>query len=149
MSQLTLHGAIKLLSILQPKLFSMTRVTNIGRKRSFVEASFHYNEDEPLKEPNTQPDAEPYHQPDTEPDNPVGEEEKPPKKKRKRGKRPKSGDNKSGDKAVGEEVGTNPGCPVASEAGPSVTKKSKKLNSFKGMIRPVHLEADGLRVSMS
>jgi hypothetical protein len=57
----------------------MTRVTNIGRKRSYVEASFKYNEEDSPKDPP---------QLTLQLDDPL-EEEKPPKKKRKRGKKPK------------------------------------------------------------
>lgn len=104
----------------------MTRVTNLGRKRSFVEASFNYNEDQLPDEPTPQPALEPG--------TPTGEEEKPPKKKRKRGKRPKSGDKA----AVGDSNANGDGT-EAPEAGPSVSKKPRKLNSFKGTIYSIRL----------
>jgi zinc finger CCHC domain-containing protein 9 len=57
----------------------MTRVTNVGRKRTYIEAGF--NSDEPVAEPSESV---------SELKNPTGNVDLPPKKKRKRTKRPKS-----------------------------------------------------------
>jgi zinc finger CCHC domain-containing protein 9 len=91
----------------------MTRITNIGRKRSYVEASFSYEGDDlPQEEPTP-----------TVQEAVAAEDEKPPKKKRKRGKKPK-------------EAAAEPDT-VVQEAGSDTPKKPKKSksNSFKGVSR--------------
>lgn len=98
----------------------MTRYANIARKRTYVEASFDYNP----------PD-------DTKDDEVVAVNpgsEQPPKKKRKRGKRPKAGDedkiNLPASTPIDPSTGAVHGQQSASVA--KMPKTKKKKQTFKG-----------------
>ena len=111
------------LPLTAPSISAMTRFTDVGRKRTYVEASLNCNEDDVSHEPTKPPDV-------------VCEDEKPPKKKRKRGKKPKGEKEREPGVAV-QNGDTESKSQEDHQDGPQQSDKPRKKskgNSFKGML---------------